>query len=148
FDRISDEPPLRPAADDAHGLELRLDVTGEPDAQLRVILDLLTGARASRRPSNSTRSPGYLSHMPIAVFVLPTICLYNLGETNGRAGHYEETGKSRRCAPAPESRTWSPSRSPGNLVQSLGGPLRSTDRASGSARDRHPRQERKSDQSR
>jgi len=50
LDGVDGDAPLRPAVHEAERLELGLDLGTETKAHLRVILYLLTGARAGRRP--------------------------------------------------------------------------------------------------
>src|SRR5262249_49140595 len=52
IDRIGDDPPLRTRCDEAQRLKSRLDFGRQTDAQLRIILPLLAGARAGGRPAD------------------------------------------------------------------------------------------------
>ena len=57
LDGVADQPPLWARADDAECLQLGLDVGGQTDAELRVVLDLLTFSGTGRR---SADAPSFL----------------------------------------------------------------------------------------
>lgn len=52
-DRLDDHPPLCESGDGAEGVEARLELDGNANAQLWVILDLLTLSSAGRWPADT-----------------------------------------------------------------------------------------------
>src|SRR5215467_7820291 len=53
-DSFDDDTPLRHAGDGAERIQSRLELVGDANTQLRVVLDLLAFLGASRRPARTT----------------------------------------------------------------------------------------------
>jgi len=55
IDRVGDDPPLRLGRNQTQRLQLRFDVAGKTDAQLRVVFHLLAGASPCRGAADASR---------------------------------------------------------------------------------------------